>query len=82
MTMGEGTVYYALSTVKAFIMTDVKNQSKCDVTDPRFRLKLPNNMATNTEDSTPLMPEPATGHDPEPVSSISYPHNVLLQDPS
>jgi hypothetical protein len=36
-----------------------------------------NTVVSELEGSTPLIPKPATGRGPEPVSSISDPHNPL-----
>jgi hypothetical protein len=42
-----------------------------------------NTQAAELEISAPLIPEkPATGHDPEPVSSTSHPHILLPEDVS
>jgi hypothetical protein len=34
-------------------------------------------MVAEPESSTPLVPKPATGHDPEPVPTTSHPHNIF-----
>jgi hypothetical protein len=33
-------------------------------------------MVAEPESSTPLIPKPATGHDPEPVPFTSHPHTL------
>jgi hypothetical protein len=43
--------------------------------DPCFEYT--NNVGAEPEGSTPLMPKPATGHDPKPVSSTSHPNNLF-----
>ena len=35
-----------------------------------------------SDGTVPLIPQPATGHDPEPVLSTSHPHNTLPDHPS
>jgi hypothetical protein len=44
--------------------------------------QLTNTLAAAPEGSTPLIPKPAIGHDPEPVPSTSHPLNLFPQDPS
>jgi hypothetical protein len=39
---------------------------------------LTNSLVAEPEGSTPLIPNPAIGHDPEPVPSISRPHSPFL----
>jgi len=42
-----------------------------------LRLILNNSLVAEPEGSTPLIPKPATAHDPEPVPSTSHPHNLF-----
>jgi len=39
-------------------------------------------MVVEGEGPTPLIPKPAIGHDPEPVPSTFYFHNLSHKDPS
>jgi hypothetical protein len=40
--------------------------------------ELTNSLVAEPEGSTPLIPEPATGHDPEPGPSTCHAHKLFL----
>jgi hypothetical protein len=42
-----------------------------------FSNDLTNSLVEKPEGSTQLIPKSATGHDPEPVPSISHPHSLF-----
>jgi hypothetical protein len=54
-------------------MTD----SQTAVCSPNYH-KLTQSLVEEPEGSTSLIPKPAFGHDAEPVSSVSHPHNIML----
>jgi hypothetical protein len=57
------------------IILEMDQQSR-QQSAPEHTLLFSNDVVTEPEGSTPLIPKPAIGHDPEPVPSTSHPHNL------